>query len=501
MTTLSRLLTVVLLTHCLLKGQTIQAAQDGVYLPVEDGAVTLTLWDGQHVHAKWLKQLPHRNARLRSVDNDNEVYQLDIELPFSEGDSRHRYLVADGVAVSVTYSDKVDQRNDKDLWHHWYNQIRVDAGQDDALLALAAGLKATQIDREDPGHVLRAVWQPTAKSFHIGESVVLRMTLTNTGEQPVNFYDGGMQRGPRNNQFDFICRHNSGVALPDVGNPLNFGGISQKVSLQHNESLTKDVDITNWFQFEEQGTYRVTGLFRLELQPAEDEWRVLWDDIAVGECKVQINPAVAAATDEESESADHGQSTVAADGNPTKQRSTEMQTSRLPVNDELAVGQIELRDDGLQQNVPVRSVVVKLHNRTSYAVDIEFDPRNLQIELVDADGKPVETEAEKRSGPVPISHKVTISCDTYAGIPTHRGGIGLPVGGTLLAAGWQSWNLAPGKYSMTGTVKVAADFGKAVLDPNRTRLLHRESKPELFAQAEKNDLVEILLPRIQFEIP
>ena len=64
-----------------------------------------------------------------------------------------------------------------------------------------------------------------------------------------------------------------------------------------------------------------------------------------------------------------------------------------------------------------------------------------------------------------MSHRMTISAGAYAGLPTHRGGVGLPVGRTMLAAGWQVWTLPPGKYIMKGTAKITAGFGSAALDP------------------------------------
>ena len=292
---LSRLLAFALLTNCTLAAESTMEVKEGIYRPGDEGSTTLTLWDGQTVRAQWQSELSHRTAKLRSVNNDNTVYQLDIEFPFSEEGERNRYLVTRGVAVSVTFSSKVDQNNDTDVWHHWYNQLQIDSTQADAMRALVAGLKATQIDRTHPGHVLRTHWKPTARVFRIGEPVVLQMTLTNAGQQPVSFYDGGMQRGPRNNQFDFICRAGDrGPALPDVGDPMNFGGKARKITLQPEESLTKEIDITKWFEFKDKGTFQVTGLFHLELQPVDsDTWRVLWEDIAVGQCQINIEPAAA----------------------------------------------------------------------------------------------------------------------------------------------------------------------------------------------------------------
>lgn len=266
------------------------AVKQGIYRPSETGSERLALWDGQVVQAQWESELSHRNAKLRSVNNENNVYQLDLELPFAELGQRQRYLVADDVAVSVTFSGKFDQDNEADVWHKWYNQLTVNTDQQRTLQKLKAGLSAKQTDRSHPRHAILASWTSTEGVFSIGKPVVLQMTLTNVGKQPISFYDGGSQRGARNNQFDFVCRSGRGKALQDVGDPMNFGGISQKITLQPNESLRKTVDITKWFRFQEPGTCQITGLFHLEFQPSDsDDWRVLWEDFVVGQCTVKID--------------------------------------------------------------------------------------------------------------------------------------------------------------------------------------------------------------------
>lgn len=132
----------------------------------------------------------------------------------------------------------------------------------------------------------------------------------------------------------------------------------------------------------------------------------------------------------------------------------------------------------MQQRAHVLSVIVELKNRSGHALEMELDPYDLHIEIFNSDGGRFEEAAHPRSGPVPMSHRMTISADAYAGLPTHRGGVGLPVGKTMLAAGWQVWTLPPGKYSMKGTAKITAGFGSAALDP---LLPHRNFR------AKKND--------------
>ena len=175
----------------------------------------------------------------------------------------------------------------------------------------------------------------------------------------------------------------------------------------------------------------------------------------------------------------------------------QIQVSRWPATHELVVGRLALEDHGMQQGARVLSIVVELKNRSGHPLNVDFDPHDLHTELFRSDGNPIAAGPEVRSGPVPCSHRLTISPDAFAGIPTHRGGIGLPQGQTLLAAGWQSWALPPGKYSVKGTVKVTADFGSATLDP---LLPDRKTKRDAFRPAGRTESIELKLSEVQFEV-
>ena len=131
----------------------------------------------------------------------------------------------------------------------------------------------------------------------------------------------------------------------------------------------------------------------------------------------------------------------------------------------MVAGRLAIQDHGMQQGAHELSVIVELKNRSGHALEMEFDPHDLRIEMFNSDGDRIEETGHHRSGPIPMSHRMSISADAYAGVPTHRGGVGLPVGQTMLAAGWQVWTLPPGKYTMKGTAKITAGFGSAVPDP------------------------------------
>lgn len=153
----------------------------------------------------------------------------------------------------------------------------------------------------------------------------------------------------------------------------------------------------------------------------------------------------------------------------------------------------------MQQGAHVLSVIVELKNRSGHALEMEFDPHDLRIEMFNSDSGRIEEAGHVRSGPVPMSHRMTISADAYAGLPTHRGGVGLTVGKTMLAAGWQVWTLPPGKYSMKGTAKIAAGFGSAALDP---LLPHRgfKAKEKDFPPVGETKSVSVELQAASFQV-
>jgi hypothetical protein len=97
-----------------------------------------------------------------------------------------------------------------------------------------------------------------------------------------------MQRGARNNQFGFLAFHEK--AIPDTGDPANFGGISTSVQLEPGEVFTKQVDLADWFKFEKPGGYSIIGMYRLLLHDPENlsARDTLWEDFAVAECVVRI---------------------------------------------------------------------------------------------------------------------------------------------------------------------------------------------------------------------
>src|SRR5262249_2269292 len=134
-------------------------------------------------------------------------------------------------------------------------------------------------------------FEPDKKTYAPGAEMTLTMTIKNVGANTVSFHDGGRQRGPRDNQFGFIAMRSGGhgKAIPDTGDPTNFGGIGSYRTLKPGETFKKTVRLDKWFKFEDADNYLITCMYRLEFHDPNDPMhRTLWQDFAVGECVVRV---------------------------------------------------------------------------------------------------------------------------------------------------------------------------------------------------------------------
>lgn len=131
----------------------------------------------------------------------------------------------------------------------------------------------------------------------------------------------------------------------------------------------------------------------------------------------------------------------------------------------LLAAQLTVNDHGVQSGCRVYSVGIEVENLSGCAAAVHLDPKNLKLELLDADGKVIAEGASVRSGPAPIAHDATIPTSGYVGFSTYRGGIALSPESVLFAAGIQDWTLKPGTHRLRGSVTVSAKFGGNILDP------------------------------------
>jgi hypothetical protein len=163
---------------------------------------------------------------------------------------------------------------------------------DDALKAISKVYQIEPSLRKHPGHRLAVSFQPDKESYKPGDAITLKLTIKNVAEETVCFFDGGKQRGPRDNQFSFIARKGGegGKAILDTGDPQNFGGLGSYRTLKPGDSFHKDVRLDKWFTFKEADTFTITGHYHLDFHEVGERqtYRVIWQDFATAQCVVRI---------------------------------------------------------------------------------------------------------------------------------------------------------------------------------------------------------------------
>ena len=76
-----------------------------------------------------------------------------------------------------------------------------------------------------------------------------------------------------------------------TGDNASAIGIGSWRTVEPGKTVTAEVELDKWFKFDEADTYRVTGLFSIQVATgtADDPERGLaWDDFVVGDCLVTV---------------------------------------------------------------------------------------------------------------------------------------------------------------------------------------------------------------------
>ena len=226
-------------------------------------------------------------ASMVSVANDNSRVWLDLTDagPIPAGaDQSYAAVVIAGRPMYV------GSHNDREADGTIDFSVTVDGRE--VIDAVAVELRVEPKLRRHPGHVMHVEVRPEQDTYRPGEPVSLIMTVRNDGTVPISFFDGGKQRGPRNNQFAFraFADAGCGAEIPDTGDPTNFGGLAGLITLKPGEVFTKPAKLSDWFRFDAPGDYRVFAAFEMELyHPGEGfAARPIWEDAARGECLVRV---------------------------------------------------------------------------------------------------------------------------------------------------------------------------------------------------------------------
>jgi hypothetical protein len=257
---------------------------DGIYsVQVAGAGRAVTLSDGAAVILGPRRQGSWAEATMRSLANDNTRFLVELkslDKLVEQAPPATVVLMMDGVGMPFhSRSEHADGRVN----------LAFTVFGDDAARRVAARLKVEPKRRQHPGHCIEVRWLPDKAAFSPTDSISLKLELRNVGDKPIAFRNGGQQRGARNNQFRFLAyrTHGHGKAVPDTGDPTHFGGLSSILTLKPGETFRETVQLEKWFAFKEADTYRVTGLYELELHDGASG-TTIWDDFAIGDCLIRI---------------------------------------------------------------------------------------------------------------------------------------------------------------------------------------------------------------------
>ncbi len=403
----------VLLAFALLPA-TAEPPADGFYRPqpAEGAATQETPPLGQ--------ALPLRidHALMAAQDNRNEDFSLDLRVPYDPALSQQGSLL---LAVGGQVYVSAGAGSSGTTWSHPSFALR---GRESAA-AVAKFLGITPHLRRHPGHRLEIAFVPEKPKIPMGKAPKVTFRMKNVGEAPVAFVNGGRNRAPRDNQYDFMARL-AGHLVPDIGIQANFGGRSQRQVLQPGETFEEEIDLARWFNFEMSGLYEILGTYALTLlDPATDDHVPLWEDYAAASCLIEVAPG---ATDQEARA-----------------------TPRFPDREGAMVGdwtdavrgiraRLVTSLDDLDRGGAFVSVYVELEHVHPYSSQIEIGAdRQVEIELLDDAMRPVPPQGFPYDGPVEAPASIVLPNHSRIRYKVSSGGCGTPPGGVMVCFLHANW--------------------------------------------------------------
>jgi hypothetical protein len=379
--------------------------EDGFYRPAPEGVAAP---EG----LRFLLEVEH--ASLVAQDNRNETFALHLRVPYDPALSAPGSL---RLAVGGTVHVSSGAGSSGTTWSHVSFRIEGRAAAD----AVAAFLGVSPRLRRHPGHALSAEFVPAVRSLPAGPAPRVAFRLTNVGDAPVAFVQGGRNRAERDNQYDFLARLAERL-VPDIGTQTHFGGRSVRRLLGPGETFEDEVDLAKWFRFDRPGLHEVLGTYALTLVDVSTDDQVpLWEEHVTAPFLVEVT----------------GPATVE------------------PVQVEGAVvgpwsevvggvrGRLVTALDDLDRGGAFVSVYVELESVHHYTSDVEIPAdREVEVELLDEAMRPVPPRTgHVYSGPLVPPAPIRIQNHGRARWKVSAGGCGVAQGGVTLCFLHRSWFL------------------------------------------------------------
>jgi len=219
---------------------------------------------------------------ISSRSNDNKRFFLAIHAaPFFSLSCSQIGLVVGNKTIHF-HSQGVDKAGR-------FTSMETTVDDPEAVTQIAKHFHTKIIKRRHPGHRMLVEFIPDKTEFASGESVTVKLRITNIGERDFAFMQGGRQRGPRDNQFAFSAELVGNRMVSDTGDPRNDGGLGLGAPLKPGQTEEINVDLTKWFNFQESGEYNLRGSYYMEfIDPSAKHPYTIWEDFACAEFKVRI---------------------------------------------------------------------------------------------------------------------------------------------------------------------------------------------------------------------
>lgn len=258
---------------------------DGFYLITADTtAPSVTTAGGWTVHVGEPTTVSLVQATLRSQDNWNQRFQLDLEVPQAptgtEEPPQWRVLVVNGTAHRQLSAGSGTAPGRSTMGFTVFT--RADAN------AVAGYFQVQPRLRRHPGHQIAVRFEPPTDPARPGEAIAVTLQIENVGSRPIIFQQGGRNRAERDNQYDFIARR-LGRALPDIGTSMHFGGLSHNVTLEPGEVFADSVDLAKWFTFNEAGVHDVLGTYVMALKGPADFVFTVWEETVAAPFTLEVS--------------------------------------------------------------------------------------------------------------------------------------------------------------------------------------------------------------------
>ena len=163
---------------------------------------------------------------------------------------------------------------------------------------IAQFLNLDIVNRKHFGHQMAGKLETPRQVFTDSDSIILKMTLTNTGTIPVKLDFGGSSPvRPYLKRFHFTVKYN-GELLRKQTSGMETLLVSEYVvpppTLFQNDKVVHYADLKNWFDFDQPGIYEVRWTYRFQLidmrrpfvKDRSPEFR--WDDQVGGVFKIEV---------------------------------------------------------------------------------------------------------------------------------------------------------------------------------------------------------------------